>query len=198
MTTIIRLARQDDATQVLGIYAPIVEKLATSFELEPPDAAEMQQRIGETLVQWPWLVCERAGAVLGYAYASQHRARPAYRWSVDVSVYIHADARRMGLGRALYTSLFEILSLQGYFNAYAGIALPNPGSVGLHEALGFKAVGVYHQVGYKLGAWHDVGWWQLALQPKAPAPEAPKGLADVQQAGGWKAAFAAGEALLKA
>jgi L-amino acid N-acyltransferase YncA len=110
---------------------------------------------------------------LGYAYAGPHRARAAYQWSLDASVYVHAQYQRRGIGRALYTSLFKIVTLQGYYNVYAGITLPNPGSVGLHEALGFRPVGVYRAVGYKLGAWYDVGWWHLALRPANTPPELP-------------------------
>ena len=154
----LRLAVVRDAAAMLAIYAPIVSDTIISFELEPPSLAEMERRIASAESQWPWLVCERAGELIGYAYASQHRVRAAYQWSADTSVYVRADARRGGIARALYASLFEILALQGYYNAYAGITLPNPASVGFHEAMGFTLVGV-PQVGYKLGAWHDVGWW---------------------------------------
>ena len=166
MSATIRVARPEDAEVILTIYAPIVRETAISFEVEPPPRGEMHERIATTLRQLPWLVCERRGEVLGYVYASPHRARTAYQWSVDVSVYIHAQARRTGMGRALYHAFFELLILQGFYQCYAGITLPNPASVGLHEALGFQPVGVYQAVGYKLGAWHDVGWWQRALQPR--------------------------------
>src|SRR5918996_222132 len=138
----IRLATERDAEEIASIYAPNVTDTIISFELEPPTADEMRLRIEATLERCPWLVCEREGRVLGYAYADAHGSRAAYRWSVDVSVYVHEDARRMGLGRALYTSLFAALDLQGFYNAYAGATLPNPASVGLHEAVGFRPVGV--------------------------------------------------------
>jgi L-amino acid N-acyltransferase YncA len=192
MAFIVRLAGQGDAEQILAIYAPIVRLTAISFELEPPTIAEMQERIDSTLVHFPWLVCDNGGSVLGYAYASRHRTRPAYQWSVDTSVYIHPQSRRSGIGRALYTSLFKILCLQGYSNAYAGIALPNPGSVGLHEAMGFKPIGIYQQVGYKLGAWHDVGWWYLQLQLKSANPQPPRSLATVVGLDYWQSALAGG------
>ena len=115
--------------------------------------------MAESLPAFPWLVADVGGEVLGYVYASKHRARAAYLWSVDTTVYIHPRVRRGGVGRALYTTLFGILTLQRFCNAYAGISLPNPGSVGLHEAVGFEKVGVYRGVAYKLGAWHDAGWW---------------------------------------
>ena len=173
MATTIRVATEGDAAAVAAIYAPYVRDTAISFEVEPPSEDEMRRRIRETLQCWPWLVCERDAAVIGYAYASQHRSRAAYQWSADVSVYIHADAHRRGVGSALYTSLLEIVRLQGFYNAYGGITLPNAGSVGLHESFGFRPVGVYRAVGFKLGAWHDVGWWHLAVQPHGPPQEPP-------------------------
>lgn len=175
MSATIRVATPEDADAMLTIYAPIVRETAISFEVEPPTLLEMQERIAKTLRYLPWLVCDRQGEVLGYVYASPHRARAAYQWSVDVSVYIHAEARRTGIGRALYHSLLALLALQGFYNGFAGITLPNPASIGLHESLGFQPVGVYHTVGYKLGAWHDVGWWQRDLKPcpSLPAPPTP-------------------------
>ena len=165
----IRLASEEDAAQIAAIYSPFVSHTPISFELEPPTADHMRQRIGSTLQRFPWLVCEINGQIAGYVYAGAHRDRAAYQWSADVAVYVHEQRRRSGVARALYTSLFELLKLQGFFNAYAGITLPNPASVGLHEAVGFQPVGIYRHVGYKLGAWHDVGWWQLALQTGTPA-----------------------------
>jgi len=188
----IRLAGEGDAEPIQGIYAPIVRDTAISFELEPPSVAEVVRRVRETLARWPWLVCERDGEILGYAYASKHRERAAYRCSVDVSVYTRPDARRGGVGRALYGSLLTILALQGYHGAYAGITLPNAASVGLHEAVGFAPVGVYRGVGYKLGAWHDVGWWQHVLRPRLAAPEPPLDLPSVRGSAGFAEAVAAG------
>ena len=172
MNATIRPATPQDAAGILAIYAQIVRDTAISFEVEPPTVPEMQQRISQTLLKYPWLVCERQGDSLGYVYASQHRARAAYQWATDVSVYIHADVHRSGIGRGLYTALFSLLHRQGFYNLYAGITLPNDGSVGLHEALGFQPVGVYRSVGFKFDAWHDVGWWHLPLrsdsQPSGP------------------------------
>jgi phosphinothricin acetyltransferase len=169
----IRLAASADAAAMLAIYAPIVRDTIISFELEPPTEIEMRGRIEGGWPRWPWLVCERSGELLGYAYASQHRTRAAYQWSVDTSVYVRADVHRSGVARALYTSLFAILRLQGFRNAYAGITLPNAASVAFHEALGFEPVGVYHKVGFKLGAWRDVGWWARALGEYEPDPAPP-------------------------
>lgn len=167
---IVRVATVADAEAMHAIYAPIVASTAISFELDVPSVDEMRRRIEDTLMRLPWLVSEdEMGAVDGYAYASRHRERAAYQWSVDVSAYVRGDRRGRGVGKSLYTALFERLFALGYCQAFAGIALPNPASVALHEAMGFEALGVYRDVGYKLGAWHDVGWWQRTLQtPKTP------------------------------
>jgi phosphinothricin acetyltransferase len=192
MPPLIRLASAQDAEQIQAIYAPNVRHTAISFEIEPPAVHEMQQRMNKTLEHWPWVVCEQRGQIQGYAYASSHRTRAAYQWSVDVSVYVHTAARRAGVGRAVYSSLFHLLMLQGFYNAYAGITLPNPASVGLHESLGFQPVGVYRMVGYKLGAWHDVGWWQLALRERSTPPEPPVDLDAVRASAEYDKALAAG------
>jgi L-amino acid N-acyltransferase YncA len=196
MTATIRLAAPDDAAGVQAIYAPVVRDTAVSFEAEPPTVEKMRQRIVHTLERLPWVVCEHRGELLGYAYASPHRARAAYQWSVDVSVYVHAQARRSGVGRGVYRSLFPLLALQGFYNAYAGITLPNPASVGLHESLGFQPVGVYRAVGYKLGAWHDVGWWQLPLRERTRSPDPPADLPMVRDTPAWSTALAAGVSFL--
>lgn len=167
-TSSIRIAATSDAAAIQAIYAPIVERTAISFELEPPSVEEMAQRIASTLPTYPYLVAERNGQVLGYAYASQHRAREAYRWSVDVTVYVAPHAHRNGIGRALYECLLPILQKQGFHAAYAGIAQPNVGSVGLHESLGFRHIGTYPEVGFKHDKWHDVGYWRKALDESTP------------------------------
>lgn len=146
MHPVIRLATVDDAPQIQSIYAPIVVETAISFELEPPSVEEMRRRIETTLLAYPWLVCEWDG-VIGYAYAGVFRSRPAYQWTVEVSAYVHAAHRGKGVARALYTSLFECLRVQGFRTALAGIVLPNSASVALHEGLGFRSVGVFHHVG---------------------------------------------------
>ncbi len=169
----VRLAHARDAGVVAAISRPFVERTAISFEAVPPDRGEMAARMANTTPRYPWLVCLIEGHIAGYAYASQHRTRSAYRWSVDTSVYVDAAHWRCGIGRGLYVSLLAILTAQGFFNAYAGITLPNPGSVALHEAVGFSAVGVYERVGYKAGAWHDVGWWQLRLRNDEVSPLDP-------------------------
>jgi phosphinothricin acetyltransferase len=188
----IRLAEPDDAAFIAAIYGPIVESTPISFETDPPSAAEMARRIEQTLRFHPWLVGEYDGRVVGYAYAAGHRIRAAYRWSVDTSVYVDAAFRRRRIGLALYTSLLRILAAQGHFNAYAGIALPNPASVAVHESAGFRPVGIYRNVGYKLGEWHDVGWWQLELQPHRPSPLPPIGIDVLRQGPSWRTLVEAG------
>jgi L-amino acid N-acyltransferase YncA len=182
----IRLARLDDVPMLHAIYVPFVTNTPISFELVAPTEQEMRQRIEQTLQTHPWLVCKEQGEILGYAYASQHRARQAYQWSVDVSAYVHEQWRGKGIGKALYSTLFVLLRLQGFYNAYAGIALPNPASVALHEAVGMRQVGIYQQVGYKLGAWHDVGWWQMALQPHVLEPVMPLSVEDAGRLPEWQ------------
>jgi L-amino acid N-acyltransferase YncA len=161
-----------DGAACAAIYAPYVLASATSFEETAPDEGEMADRIARTSIAHPWLVAERAGALLGYAYACRHRERPAYRWSVDVSVYVAERQRRQGVGRCLYEALFECLRRQGFRTACAGITLPNVASVALHERLGFGPVGIYRRIGWKAGAWHDVGWWQLELTVEDHQPPA--------------------------
>jgi len=193
----IRLATERDAKTVADIYAPNVTDTVISFESEPPGAEEMRRRIEATLERYPWLVCEHRGRALGYAYAGAHGSRAAYQWSVDVSVYVRGEAHRTGVGRALYTSLFAALKVQGFYNAFAGATLPNPASVGLHEAMGFRPVGVYRGTGYKMGAWHDVGWWHLPLRELVPDPDPPADLPSVLGSEEWDAALAKGLPLLR-
>ncbi len=171
----IRIANPDDAPAITEIYAPIVRDTVISFELEAPTIDEMRRRIATTLQSLPWLVSvDAAGNLDGYAYASRHRERAAYRWSVDVTVYVRSDARRQGIAGSLYRSLFDALASLGYYQAFAGIALPNAASVALHESAGFAPAGVYRKVGYKLGAWHNVGWWQRELRtPGSTQPPVP-------------------------
>ncbi|MFJ3262509.1 arsinothricin resistance N-acetyltransferase ArsN1 family B [Pseudomonas sp. NPDC086581] len=175
----IRQARPEDAPAIQLIYAPIVANTAISFEEIPPTIEEMRQRIVTTLQTYPYLVAMRDGRLVGYAYASQHRARAAYRWAVDVTVYIAEGERRTGVGRSLYAGLLPLLTKQGFNAAYAGIALPNAGSVGLHERLGFRHIGTFPQVGFKLGQWHDVGYWRLELGEPGNSPENPRRYCDV-------------------
>lgn len=197
MEAIIRTATTADAAEIQAIYEPIVRDTAISFEIEPPTVGEMAERMKAIQPRFPWLVCEIDGRVAGYVYASSHHERAAYQWSANVSVYIHGDYHRRGVGRALYTSLFALLKLQGFYNAYAGITLPNPGSIGIHESMGFQPVGVYRKVGYKFGAWHDVGWWSLELRPHDEEPVAAVAASSLQESLEWRAAMASGLGCLR-
>ena len=196
MRPVVRLAEPADAAGVQAIYAPIVRDTAISFEVDPPSIEEMSRRIASTLQRFPWLVCADDDMVLGYVYGGRHRERSAYRWSADVTVYVHERARGRGVGHALYSTLLPLLALQGYHRAYAGITLPNAGSVRLHESQGFTPVGVYPAVGYKLGEWHDVGWWQLALRPPARNPAEPFDLERAMKHPEWKIVLEDGQRLL--
>lgn len=169
-----------DAAAIAAIYAPNVTDSFVSFEEEPPSAAEMAARIEATLAGTPWLVAVEQDEVVGYAYAGRHRERAGYRWSVDISAYVRADRHGRGIGSALYRALIRILAAQGFVNAYAGITQPNPASVALHRSVGMELVGVYGGVGYKLGAWRDVAWYQLRLtnDPGNP-PKEPIQVADL-------------------
>lgn len=179
MTQQIRLATSADGAPLAKIYRPAVEESVASFELEAPDSAEMARRVERIIQRTPWLVFETDGRILGYAYASTHRERAGYRWSVEVSAYVAADAQRKGIGRALYASLFAVLVHQGFVNAYAGITLPNPSSLALHTAVGFTPVGVYSGIGYKHGAWHDVIWLERPLSGHDTHPRPPIALPEL-------------------
>ena len=198
MKPFLRMATQQDAATVHAIYAPFCDHTTVSFEVPAPSLEEMAARIRKITEQFPWLVCERAGEILGYAYASPHRERAAYRWSVDVGIYVNPRCQRLGVGRAMYTAVFKILALQGFYKAHAGIVLPNAPSVGLHEAMGFKPVGIYRGVGYKFGAWRDTGWWQLALQDERPEPSEPRSVRAIESSPDWQNALEAGANLLRA
>ena len=169
----LRIAGPADAAQVAEIYAPSVRVGGTSFEEHVPSAAVMTERMAATLERYPWLVCARDGALAGYAYASAHRGRAAYRWSVETSVYVAQAARRAGVGAALYRALLELLIRQGYGQAFAGITQPNEASVAFHARLGFERIAHYRKVGYKLGRWYDVVWMQRALAGDRPGPGEP-------------------------
>lgn len=180
----IRVADPDrDGDSVAEIYRPAVESSIATFEEIPPAPDEMASRMRATLRWSPWLVAEEAagGPVVGYAYAARHRERPGYRWSVDVSAYVAPPARGQGVGRQLYDALLPILGRQGFVNLYAGIALPNPASVALHEGIGMRRIGVYEQVGFKFGAWHDVAWYGTQIGDRSGRPAEPTAFADLTE-----------------
>lgn len=170
---LIRPALASDAASVAAVYAPYVRDTAVSFEAEAPSAETMAQRIADTVPTHPWLVAERGGGVVGYAYAGRHSQRPGYRWTVDATVYVEGGERRRGVGRVLYRALLAVLRLQGFRSVFSEIVLPNPGSVRLHERMGFVPVGIHEDVGFKLGHWRAIGYWALRLGDGPAPPHEP-------------------------
>jgi phosphinothricin acetyltransferase len=170
---IVRSAAPGDGHAIADIYAPYVRDTAITFEVDPPDAAEMRSRIAETTARFPWLVAEEDRHILGYAYATAFRARAAYRWIVETTVYVAQGQSGRGIGRALYAPLLNRLKQQGFCAAIGAIALPNNASVAIHEAMGFTHRGTYEQVGYKLDRWHDVGLWQYDFGARPDRPSEP-------------------------
>lgn len=169
----IRTASRRDAPAIAEIYAPIVRESAISFEFDPPDEEEIAGRIARTLQTHPWLVAEDGSAILGYAYASQFRARVAYRWTCEVSAYVDPKARNAGIGRALYEQLLALLRRQKFHTALAIVTLPNAASIGFHESFGFEHAGVLREVGYKFARWHDVATLRLSLTEQSTPPLEP-------------------------
>ena len=159
----IRQAEPADAEQLLQIYSPVVKNTCTSFELTPPTENEFALRIATSIESHEWLVMEEAERLIGYAYATPHRSREAYKYSVETSIYIHNDYSRKGVGKKLYKALFVSLQSRNFHNAYAGITLPNEASVALHKSLGFEAIGICREIGFKHNEWQDVSWWQRKI-----------------------------------
>lgn len=171
----LRVARKEDAEGILAIYSPFVKNTTVSFEYEVSDVSDYATKVEELLINFPWLIVEADGVIVGYAYASKHRDRPGYAWSAESSIYVHDDFMRKGIATVLYNALFEILAAQNLINVYAGIAQPNEGSTMFHVKMGFTPVGVYKKVGYKNGSWVDVVWLHRTLlkhpaEPKATIP----------------------------
>lgn len=168
----LRVARKEDAEGILAIYSPFVKNTTISFEYEVSEAANYATKVEALLLDFPWLIAEAGGVIVGYAYASKHRDRPGYAWSAESSIYVHDDYMRKGIATVLYNALLEILTAQNYVNLYAGIAQPNEGSTMFHVKLGFTPVGVYKKVGYKNGSWVDVVWLHRTLlkHPAEPKP----------------------------
>ena len=177
MPPTVRLATPADACGCLAIYRPFVETSHTTFETEVPSIAEFARRIEATLAVRPWIVAEEDGKIAGYTYSSPIKDRAAYQWSVEVAIYVAEGMRERGLGRSLYEALFRCLAGQGFVNAIGIIALPNDASIALHESLGFTKVSHLKEIGFKLGAWHDSGWWQKRLAPFSSNPTPPRALA---------------------
>ena len=166
-----RLATPADAADCAAIYGPYVSSSAISFELVPPTTDEMASRIVKVMAHWPWVVVELDGIVRAYAYATRHRERPAYDWTTETTVYVHPEFRARGLGRIAMRSLIAVLRLQGFHLLVAGITAPNPGSVRLHESLGFERIGEFEAIGWKFDSWHGVEFWALELDAREHVPD---------------------------
>ena len=171
---IVRDASERDAEACATIYAPYVTDTAITFETLPPPPPEMAMRIATARRTHAWVVLERQGNVVGYAYGSPFKSRAAYRWACEVSVYLERGRWRTGGGRALYDALFARLAVRGFRTAVAGMTLPNDASLGLHRAVGFEPVGTYQRIGWKHGAWHDVTWVQRRLATGLDPPAEPR------------------------
>lgn len=166
----IREVLDNDVDDILEIYAPIVSDSHWSFEIEVPSRKEFQDRIALISNGYPFIVLERAGRVMGYAYATRLRQRAAYNPSVETSIYMHTAVHGKGEGRRLYSKLLSIIQLAGYSQCYAGATLPNEVSAAFHEKMGFTRVGTWPKVGYKFDKWWDVGWWHKEIHPTAEDP----------------------------
>lgn len=171
---LIRMATSEDAEAILNIYAYYIEHTTITFEIEVPTISAFRERMARIMAQFPWMVCEIDGEVAGYAYASSHGERAAYRWSADLSVYIHEKFHRRGIASRLYNEVIELLRKQGYYTVYAGVSTPNPRSEEFHTSCGFRCLGEFKNVGYKLGQWLGVAWYELPIGVYGKEPEEPK------------------------
>lgn len=171
MNASIRLAESRDVPGILEIYAPFILETSVTFEEIVPDEASFWERIQGIMAELPYLVCEIDGRIAGYAYASGYRSRASYRWSKEVSVYIHPDFHRKKVAHALYTSLNEMVRYQGIADLLAIITMPNEPSVSFHERFGYRKCGEFTNVGYKLNEWQNVGWFEMFIQDENKPPK---------------------------
>lgn len=169
----IRLITPTDAEAALAVYAPYVLHTANTFEYEIPSVDDFRTKIEKITAQYPWLVCECDGEIVGYAYGSTHRERAAYQWSPESTVYISDKHHRKGIARVLYNTLFALLQQQGYINVFASVLVTNVNSVEFHRAYGFEEIGLFKNIGYKLGEWHTNLWFQYTLQEHVIDPSVP-------------------------
>ncbi len=168
----IRTAREEDAAELVAIYEHYVQNTVITFEYDVPSVEEFAGRIRTILPKYPYLVAESGGEIGGYAYANVFKARAAYDWAVETSIYVRKDIRGRGVGAALYCALEEMLGRMNVINLNAGVSYPNPESIGFHERFGYKIVGHFTKCGYKLGAWHDVVWMEKFIAPHDNPPKA--------------------------
>jgi len=176
---IIRLATVNDAEGLLAVYKPYVETTASTFEYDVPSVDEFRKRINAIIPEYPWLVCEREGVIVGYAYAHKHRERVAYQWSPESTIYLSKEMHGTGIARIMYEAVFEILKLQGFINVFASVLSTNINSNRFHKAMGFEEIGLFKNIGYKYEAWHSNYWYQLSLSEHTLNPPAPKKMAEV-------------------
>jgi phosphinothricin acetyltransferase len=171
MSAIIRLAERSDIPGILEIYSPFIRDTSVTFEEEIPSEESFWERMKGILRELPFLVCEIDGKIAGYAYASGYRSRASYRWSREVSVYIHPNFQRKSIGHALYTSMNEMIRFQGVANLLAIITMPNEPSVAFHEKFGYTKCAEFSKVGYKMNQWQNVGWFELFIQNENEPPK---------------------------
>lgn len=176
----IRIATPSDAESILAIYEPYIVTTSFTFETTLPSVEDFSERMRNCLYKYPWIVCEIDETLAGYAYASVHRDREAYQWTCECSVYLDENFQGKGIGREVYTAVLKILKAQGIVNVYAGITLPNNGSVKLHEKCGFEHFALYDNIGYKFGRWHKVGWWKLCINEYETEPLPPLKFSEMQ------------------
>jgi L-amino acid N-acyltransferase YncA len=176
-----RLIKNDDSKGALDVYKPYVVSTAITFEYDVPSLDDFSTRVETIANEYPWLVCLKDDKIIGYAYASKHRYKTAYQWSPESTIYLSSDYHRKGIAKILYKTLFSILRLQGYVNVYAGVALPNIKSEEFHIALGFNKIGDFSKIGFKLGKWHDVRWFQLHLTEHIDNPQIPKSIKEIEK-----------------
>lgn len=174
MFNLIRLVEEQDSSAIANIYRPYVEHTSISFEYEAPSTKEIQERIHTITKEYPWLVCMNDDTIVGYAYASTHRHRTAYQWSVESAIYFSQKFHSKGLASTLYKTLFSLLKLQGLYTVLAGITIPNDKSINFHKKMGFSHLGTYKNIGFKFGNWHDTQWFQLPLNDYTTPPNTPK------------------------
>lgn len=177
----IRPVQVGDAPQIADIYKYYVDNTAITFDMEAPDAVQTAQQIEECTKKYPWLVCEADGHIVGYAYVHQYRTKEAFDWAVECTVYVKNGRQREGIGTALYKALFAILKAMGIKVVYAAILSSNDASIKMHAGCGFSSFAVFKKCGYKLGAWHDVTWMELALGERDSAPRPPIWAAELDQ-----------------
>lgn len=195
--TRIRLAAEADSASILQVYTPYITDTVITFESKVPTITEFNERMANIQRKYPWLVCEINNYIVGYAYASCYSEREAYDWSADFSIYLHPQYQRKNIGKALYFALIEILKLQGYYNAYAAVTIPNHKSEGLHESFGFKTIGVYQNIGYKFDRWHDVKWYGLNLKEHNQSPAPIKSIDEIGETNEFKTIIEKAEQMIK-